>query len=86
MMSVLLRIRKQRKLAGTGAEPPSGFSMKAIDDGYNQGVPIGGIGAGSIGRSYRGDFAKWHLLIGEHVYCPSLPNQFHVRIESDGRV
>ena len=86
MMSVLLRIRRQKKLAGRGAEPPSGFSMKPIDDGYNQGVPIGGIGAGSIGRSYRGDFARWHLLIGEHVYHPSLPNQFHVRIESDGRV
>jgi len=52
-----------------------------IDDGYNQGVPIGGLGAGSIGRGYMGDFARWHLRAGTHEYEPSLPNQFHLRIE-----
>ena len=29
------------------------------DDGAHAGAPIGGIGAGSIGRTYRGDFARW---------------------------
>ena len=32
-----------------------------IDDGYWQGVPVGGIGAGTFSRSYRGDFARWHI-------------------------
>ena len=39
-----------------------------IDDGPWAGVPIGGIGAGSIGRTQRGDFARWHLRIGEHRF------------------
>ncbi|HXG41082.1 MAG TPA: GH116 family glycosyl-hydrolase, partial [Candidatus Limnocylindrales bacterium] len=37
-----------------------------IDDGPWTGLPIGGLGAGSIGRTYRGDFRRWHLTIGEH--------------------
>jgi non-lysosomal glucosylceramidase len=37
-----------------------------IDDGPWAGVPIGGMGGGSIGRTYRGDFRRWHLTIGSH--------------------
>ena len=58
---------------------------KPIDDGYNQGIPIGGLGCGSIGRGFRGDFARWHLRTGAHEYHPSLPNQFHLRVEGMGR-
>ena len=42
-----------------------------IDDGEWAGVPIGGLGAGSIGRTFRGDFARWHLEVGKHVFRPS---------------
>ncbi len=42
----------------------------SIDDGYWQGAPLGGIGAGAIGRTYRGDFARWHLDPGYHRYEP----------------
>jgi non-lysosomal glucosylceramidase len=41
-----------------------------IDDGPWAGVPIGGFGAGSIGRTQRGDFARWHLRVGRHVFRP----------------
>ena len=40
------------------------------DDGPWAGVPIGGLGAGSIGRTQRGDFARWHLRVGHHRYAP----------------
>ncbi len=39
-----------------------------IDDGYWQGTPLGGFGAGAIGRTYRGDFAVWNLKVGVHKY------------------
>ncbi|KAF7802268.1 non-lysosomal glucosylceramidase isoform X1 [Senna tora] len=42
------------------------------------GVPLGGVGAGSIGRSYRGEFQRWQLF---PVVCeekPVLANQFSV--------
>ena len=29
-----------------------------IDDGYWQGAPVGGMGAGTFSRTYRGDFAR----------------------------
>jgi non-lysosomal glucosylceramidase len=37
-----------------------------IDDGYWQGVPVGGLGAGTFSRSYRGDFSRWHIKAAIH--------------------
>lgn len=55
-----------------------------IDDGYWQGAPIGGFGSGSIGHTYRGDFARWHLDIGSHRYEPVWTDQFSLYQEIDG--
>lgn len=55
-----------------------------LDDGYYQGLPIGGLGAGSIGRTYRGDFARWHLDIGQHAYRTVPANQFAVFVQPQG--
>lgn len=49
------------------------------------GVPLGGIGAGSIGRSFTGDFQRWQLFPGVCEDKPILANQFSVFISrSDG--
>ena len=55
-----------------------------LDDGYYQGLPIGGMGAGSIGRTYRGDFARWHLDVGQHAYRTVPANQFSVFLQAEG--
>ena len=86
MIPVYFRMRSRRKRGGREGEPPVADFTRIINDGFNQGVPIGGLGAGSIGRSYRGDFARWHLRVGRHEYAPSLPNQFHLRIQREGQV
>src|SRR5712671_5579754 len=39
-----------------------------IDDGFWQGAPVGGIGAGTFSRSYRGNFERWHIKAGVHKY------------------
>lgn len=44
------------------------------------GVPLGGIGAGSIGRSYKGDFQRWQLFPGVYEAKPVSANQFSVFI------
>lgn len=49
-----------------------------IDDGYWNGAPVGGFGAGSIGRSYSGDFVRYHLKIGAHKYGNVPSNQFAI--------
>jgi non-lysosomal glucosylceramidase len=47
-----------------------------IDDGYWQGAPVGGFGAGTFSRTYRGDFARWHIKAAVHKYAPVYANQF----------
>src|ERR1700760_4523426 len=39
-----------------------------IDDGFWQGAPVGGFGAGTFSRSYRGSFERWHVKAGVHKY------------------
>jgi len=63
------------------AGKPRVTEVPLVDDGPWGGVPLGGFGAGSIGRTYRGDFARWHLDIGSHTF-ESLPaNQFSVFVQ-----
>ncbi|BAY35062.1 hypothetical protein NIES2107_69730 (plasmid) [Nostoc carneum NIES-2107] len=54
-----------------------------IDDGPWHGMPLGGFGAGCIGRSSRGDFNLWHIDGGEHTFENIPACQFSV-FESDG--
>ena len=49
-----------------------------LDDGPWHGMPLGGFGAGCIGRSSRGDFNLWHIDGGEHIF-QSIPGcQFSI--------
>ncbi|GAB4849167.1 hypothetical protein Ancab_003977 [Ancistrocladus abbreviatus] len=52
------------------------FGKPLVTSGH--GVPLGGIGAGSIGRSYKGDFRRWQLSPGRCEGRPVLANQFSV--------
>jgi non-lysosomal glucosylceramidase len=49
-----------------------------IDDGPWGGVPLGGLGAGSIGRTHRGDAARWHLEVGKHAFGSVAADAFSV--------
>ncbi|XP_048331813.2 uncharacterized protein LOC107421441 isoform X1 [Ziziphus jujuba] len=44
----------------------------------HHGIPLGGIGAGSIGRSYRGEFQEFQLFPLTFEDSPVLANQFSV--------
>ena len=54
------------------------------DYGYWQGAPVGGFGAGTFSRTYRGDFARWHIKAGIHKYQPITVDQFSVYQKSEG--
>ncbi len=49
-----------------------------LDDGPWHGMPLGGLGAGCIGRSSRGDFNLWHIDGGEHTFKTVPACQFSV--------
>lgn len=59
-------------------------SPGGIDDGYWQGAPVGGFGAGTFSRSYRGDFARWHIKAGVHKYQPVYADQFALYERAEG--
>ena len=59
---------------------------RLVNDGTYNGAPLGGFGSGSIGRSHRGEFSRWHLDVGNHIYNPDVDaNQFSVYID-DGDI
>jgi len=49
-----------------------------LDDGPWHGTPLGGFGAGCLGRSSRGDFNLWHIDGGEHTFGAIPACQFSV--------
>ncbi len=55
-----------------------------IDDGYWQGAPVGGFGAGTFSRSERGHFERWHVKAGIHKYQDVPANQFAVFAQPKG--
>ncbi|ESA32075.1 glucosylceramidase [Leptolyngbya sp. Heron Island J] len=54
-----------------------------LDDGPEHGMPLGGLGAGCIGRAPNGTFNLWHLDGGEHIFDHFPACQFAVYEETD---
>jgi non-lysosomal glucosylceramidase len=70
-------------LENAGGKKPT-LDAGHIDDGYWQGAPVGGFGAGTFSRTYRGDFARWHVKGGVHKYQTVFANQFAMYQKSEG--
>ena len=69
---------------GLGWEQPYTVRYASnLDDGPNHGMPLGGFGAGCIGRAPDGSFNLWHLDGGEHWFGTLSDCQFSL-FESDG--
>lgn len=69
-------------LPNAGTRKPTLDGM--IDDGYWQGAPVGGFGAGTFSRTYAGNFSRWHLKAGIHKYETLYANQFAMFQQADG--
>ena len=71
-----------------GQPPPNPGGKKPeldnIDDGFWQGAPVGGFGAGTFSRTTRGNFERWHVKAGVHKYQNVPANQFAVFTQADG--
>jgi non-lysosomal glucosylceramidase len=66
------------------SNPGTAKNHTDIDDGYWQGAPVGGFGAGTFSRTYRGDFARWHIKAGVHKYETVYANQFAMFQQAEG--
>ncbi|XP_076896835.1 uncharacterized protein LOC143549958 [Bidens hawaiensis] len=81
----LWRLNREDASKGDG----NGTMMDPFKKRYSNscnGVPLGGIGAGSIGRTYKGEFLRWQLFPKICEDKPVLANQFSVFISRpDGK-
>lgn len=68
-------------LQSAGTKKPN---LPVIDDGYWQGAPVGGIGAGTFSRDYAGNFSRWHTKTGVHKYETIYSNQFAMFQQAEG--
>jgi non-lysosomal glucosylceramidase len=73
-----------RPLGQPLADPGVRRNATDIDDGYWQGSPVGGYGAGTFSRTYRGDFARWHIKAGVHKYESVPADQFAMFQQAEG--
>jgi non-lysosomal glucosylceramidase len=73
-----------RPLGAPLANPGVRRNTTDIDDGYWQGSPVGGYGAGTFSRTYRGDFARWHIKAGVHKYESVPADQFAMFQQAEG--
>ncbi|MCO5586105.1 hypothetical protein L7F22_040044 [Adiantum nelumboides] len=64
--------------------PPIDPFSRQIRPSACHGVPLGGMGSGSIGRGFRGEFRRWQLVPGVCEEAPVLANQFSVFASRDG--
>jgi len=78
------RVAWKRPLGAPLSHPGKRKNNYDIDDGYWQGAPVGGFGAGTFSRTYRGDFARWHIKSGVHKYAPVYANQFAMFQQVEG--
>ncbi|NER97960.1 MAG: bile acid beta-glucosidase [Symploca sp. SIO1B1] len=73
----------QRPLGLGWDQPYTVSDVSNLDDGPWQGMPLGGLGAGCISRSSRGDFNLWHLDGGQHIFRSLPACQFSIFEQSE---
>jgi non-lysosomal glucosylceramidase len=78
------KVAWKRPLGAPLPNPGTRKNNSDLDDGYWQGAPVGGFGAGTFSRTYRGDFARWHIKSGVHKYAPVYANQFAMFQQVEG--
>ncbi|KAJ8616113.1 hypothetical protein MRB53_035485 [Persea americana] len=74
-----------REEASHGRKAPiDPFTRERCRPSASQGVPLGGMGSGSISRGFRGEFRHWQIIPGLCEASPIMANQFSIFISRDG--
>ena len=81
MMPMIARLMHYTRARKNSGFDPVNLSRPVFPGPY-QGVPLGGIGAGSIGRGWRGDFRRWQLRPGTIQNQPVYADQFTLYVQS----
>lgn len=84
MLPLILRLRSQLKRDRVAGREPIFNPFASHRPGPHMGVPLGGIGCGSITRGWRGEFRRWQLRPGIYHYNPVFADQFSVYAQFQG--
>ncbi|XP_012486900.1 uncharacterized protein LOC105800360 [Gossypium raimondii] len=73
-----------REEASHGRKAPiDPFTRESCKPSASQGVPLGGMGSGSISRGFRGEFRQWQIVPGTCDSSPVMANQFSIFVSRD---
>ncbi|KAK3124936.1 hypothetical protein QOZ80_7BG0596890 [Eleusine coracana subsp. coracana] len=86
MMKLGLRLWSYiREEASYGRKAPiDPFTWESNKPSASQGVPLGGMGSGSISRGFRGEFKHWQITPGSSEMSPVMANQFSIFVTREG--
>ncbi|KAJ3682368.1 hypothetical protein LUZ60_014941 [Juncus effusus] len=74
-----------REEASQGRKAPiDPFTRESCKPSASEGVPLGGMGSGSISRGFRGEFKNWQIIPGSIEMSPVMANQFSIFVTRDG--
>lgn len=83
LLPAILRMKQHaKKQSEAGFDPMNVMGTKA--PGPDQGIPLGGLGCGSIGRGWRGDFTRWQLRPGFIHHRTVFADQFSLYVKRMG--
>ncbi|KAL8121127.1 uncharacterized protein LOC141725055 [Apium graveolens] len=74
-----------REEASQGRKAPiDPFTRVSCKPSASLGVPLGGMGSGSISRGFRGEFRNFQIVPGTCDTSPIMANQFSIFVSRDG--
>lgn len=77
MLPVVIRIRKwSREQEALGLKPLFDLVLGGFPIDPDKGVPLGGLGGGTITRGCRGSFNRWQIKPGDYTYQQVEADQF----------
>jgi len=86
MLPAIRRIRRwSREQRKQGRRPMFDLVMGGFPVKPDKGVPLGGLGGGTITRGCRGDFNRWQLKPGDYAYRKVDADQFSLWVSRAGR-
>ena len=84
MLPTIIRLRRAVRRERAAGREPIVDPFEPLNPGPIMGVPLGGLGGGSITRGWRGDFVRWGLRPGMMEYRSVPADQFSLYVRRPG--
>jgi non-lysosomal glucosylceramidase len=83
-LPTLMRLGKQIREDRKRGNPPVLDTFRGIPFNPDKGIPLGGLGGGTVTRGFRGDFNRWQLQPGITRFENVLADQFSLFAQRPG--